>query len=135
MKPFTPTNWENLPSEKTPINAECLNAIEDCLVDLTQEYVANIESLPDAGFGTGVLYRIGDMCQLSMFFSMINPNEQIFTFPNNFKPATNFVAPLVTPDGATDGYIKYNRVDGSVKMIGVQGSAIDREVFVSYIAE
>lgn len=119
--PYTPTNWENLPSTATPITAERLNKIEQALANLYEEATAFIEFT--AGSGTGVIYRVGRVCQMNVTVIGVSLSEPLFAIPDGYKPAINFDTPLINSEtGMVVGELAFDRVTDVVTFNGTSAT-------------
>ncbi len=137
MPQFQKTDWKNKPSTETPINATNLNRIEDCLADLSGIGILNFDVL--TGGGSGVIYRVGNLCQLVLTF--INPmalggQSELFSFPAEFKPVMDFYTQALGDNyGDTLGLVYYNHASN---MMSLRTSATDTfiaKVSFTYICD
>lgn len=133
--PYTPTNWENLPSTATAITAERLNKIEQALANLYEESTAFIEFT--AGSGSGVVYRVGRTCQMNVTLMSASLTEPLFTIPVGFHPSINFDAPIVdTLTGMVVGELVFDRVQDTVTFNGTNASLANQcRVTVTYLCD
>ena len=106
---YSPTNWKNSPSKDTPINSANLMKIEEELVYLTKQTVYNIDF--NNGIGSGVLFRIGNTCQLTatIMLSGAFQDTEIGTLPDGFKGVMDTVRAICVTEGTTsvNGFIRY----------------------------
>lgn len=135
MPQYNKTFWKDSPSTETPIDANNLNKIEDCLFDLTFVDVWNFDLM--TGSGSGVVYKVGNQCQLVI--TMTNPmaiggHSDIIQFPESFKPAMDFYTQAIGSNyGETLGLISYSSINN---MLSLNTSATDdfiAKVSFSYI--
>jgi hypothetical protein len=130
---YVKTVWEN--NQAPPISAENLNKIEDCLERITGENVLNFDLL--TGTGSGVLYKIGNTCQLVI--TMNNPIaiggfSDLLQFPEEFKPAMDFYTQAIgTNYGDTLGLISYNSINNMLSLNTSYSEAFMAKVSFSYI--
>ena len=106
---YIPTNWKNSPSKDTPISSANLMKIEEELVYLTKQTVYNIDF--NNGIGSGVLFRIGNTCQLTatIMLSGVFQDTEIGTLPDGFKGVMDTVRAICVTEGTTsvNGFIRY----------------------------
>lgn len=83
------TNWQNLPSNDTPINANNLNNIEDTLYDLTREETITVTANAP-WLGDITLKRKGNRVEMSAELTGGDPwefeNAILFTVPDGWRP-------------------------------------------------
>lgn len=134
---YIKTDWKNLPNTSTPINATNLNRIEDCLSSITEVGILNFDVL--TGSGSGVIYRVGNLCQLVLTF--VNPmalggQSELFSFPAEFKPVMDFYTQALGDNyGDTLGLVYYNHASN---MMSLRTSATDTfmaKVSFTYICD
>lgn len=134
---YTKTDWKNLPNTSTPINATNLNKIEECLSAITGVGMLNFDVL--TGNGSGVIYRVGNLCQLVLTF--VNPmalggQSELFSFPAEFKPVMDFYTQAIGDNyGDTLGLVYYNHASN---MMSLRTSATDTfmaKVSFTYICD
>ena len=99
MAQYQKTNWENSPSQTTPINAQNLMKIENCLHDVTVQTLTNVDTISGVS-GSGIIVRFGSVCQLALTFSGQAGvgNVNILEFPEGFKPYIDFSTPVIDTD-------------------------------------
>ena len=113
---YSPTNWKNSPSKDTPINSANLMKIEEELVYLTKQSVYNIDF--NNGIGSGVLFRIGNTCQLTATVSLTGDfqDTEIGMLPDGFKGVMDTVRAICITQGPTTvtGYIRYEHATNKI---------------------
>jgi hypothetical protein len=110
---YTPTNWVN--NQEPSINADNLNKIEDALVSLNVQTIANIDPAPDTNvMGSGILVKFGNVCQLAYTFSgdpNIASNTVLFHLPDGYQGYIDSTTPVFSTSlegSSIIGYARYN---------------------------
>lgn len=133
--PYIPTNWKNLPSTETPINAENLKKIEDYLVKLSTLTTTFIDFT--AGLGSGVVCRVGFTCQMDVTLTSASLSAPLFTMPQDFSPAINFDAPVInTETGMVVGELAFDKTQNTVVFNGTSATFSNPcRVTVTYLCD
>lgn len=112
--PYIPTDWKNLPSTDTPINAENLNKIEEALTYILGESVTNMDftSASQGNIGSGVFFRKGNVVQMTatIYVEGVYSDTKIGELPDGFRGVMDTIRSVTVVDGngLTTGYVRYN---------------------------
>lgn len=133
--PYTPTNWENLPSTATAITAERLNKIELALQNLYEESTTFVDFT--AGSGSGIIYRVGRVCQMDVTLTSVSLSAPLFTIPVGFSPAINFDAPVInTETGMVVGELAFDKTQDTVMFNGNSATLANScRVTITYLCD
>ena len=136
MPQYDLTEWQDLPSKATPINADNLNKIEQCLKKLCHTAVTNVD--PYQG-GSGVIWRNGNVCQMSVTLDKLRSGNSSFSIPAEFTPALDsFQAPIFSrSSGVYLGNASYSKNVNAVVPVSIDGNdVLEPAVFsITYICE
>lgn len=120
---FVKTNWQNLPSETTPINASNLNKIEQCLYNLTKEHRLNYQ-FENPASGEAKFLRVGVAVTITYTFPCppmsggVGSNGVVGTFPIGYKPNDDFVHPVFNTSNSLSGAAKYDYISNTMTFFG-----------------
>lgn len=101
--PYEKTKWVN--DIEPFIDADNLNKIEDCLVEVTSRTLANVSPINDI-WGRGKIAKFSHSCMFDLDFKSplsIGGETDIFQFPIGFRPYIDFMTPVI--NSATYEYI------------------------------
>lgn len=121
--PYVRTDWKNRPSTDTPINAERLNKIEECLFNLASE-TTHMFDFPQGGTfnATGVICKEGSTAQINLTFYSSQESANITEMPAGFHPAMNFDTPVLDIDRYT--VVALLSYDRTTNMLSIKQSAV-----------
>lgn len=132
--PYNPTKWVN--DSEPFINAEHLNKIETCLVELTDRDVLDVTAM-GVTWSRGQLARFGHTCMFDLEFRVqpsMGGETEIYQFPDGYKPFMGFALSVVNSnDGTFVGICEY---DISRNMMTFRSSSQDEvsgHFYCSYI--
>lgn len=110
--PYQPTTWKN--NDFPAINADNLNKIEACLVELTDRDTLNVTAT-GVTWSAGKLARLGHNCMFDLEFTApitTGGEAEIFQFPVGYRPYMGFGLSIINPnDGSYVGICEYDAVN------------------------
>lgn len=126
--PYEPTNWKNEPSTATPVNAENLNKIEECLVEVTSRNLQDVFPMGSI-MGSGKIAKFSHSCMFDLSFRAplaISGQTDIFQFPVGYRPYIDFSVAVI--NSSTYEYVGIATYDASRNILTFS-SPIQDEVF------
>lgn len=131
---YVKTNWED--DKDPPIDADNLNKIEDCLVELTDRDVIDVIA-QSVTWSRGKLARFGHSCMFDLEFRApisVGGETDIFQFPDGYKPFMNFALSVVNSnDGTFVGICSYDSARNVLSFRSNTQDEVMTHFYCSYI--